>query len=151
MMRRLLITLLAVAFTECRAEHHAQSVLTAYKAAVANKDIPTFVRLADPNMRALIEREELRKDATVKFIDTITTRPQRVVRTTQGVAYRGWVREQCGTCEWNLMAVVVGEGRAISKALPTAQRCSERDDGVAGLGACRSRDVAACPRLERER
>jgi hypothetical protein len=115
MMRRLLITLLAVAFTGCGAEHHAQSVLAAYKAAVTNNDIPAYVRLAEPNMRALIEREELRKDATVKFIDTITTRPQRVVRTAQGVAYLGWVREQCGTCEWNLMAVVVGEGRAISK------------------------------------
>src|SRR5437773_1486566 len=100
------------------ARHRAQDVAVAYMLAVQHDDIPTFVRLAEPNMRALIERGELRKQATVAFIDTVGGSPVRVVETAKGVVYFGWERtaSPCGgLCGWNLMALVVGEGRAICK------------------------------------
>jgi hypothetical protein len=117
MLRRLLIALLTVALTGCGARHHAQTVLAAYKTAVQQNDIPAFVRLADPNTRALIERDQTEsKEGTVALIDTVTTNPVRIVTTPKGVVYLGWARDTCARCEWNLMPVVVGEGRAISKS-----------------------------------
>ncbi len=118
-MRRLLLTLLALCLAGCGARHHANSVLAAYKTAVAQNDVPAFVRLAEPNMRALIERDAgLLKEDTVAFIDTITANPVRVVTSPKGVVYLGWERERSpcrGSCGWNLMPLVVGEGRSISK------------------------------------
>jgi len=105
----------ATAYAANRPTDRAVAVLVEYQLAVQHDDIPAFVRLADPNMRALIERGSLRKDDTASFIDTVAGQPVRVVRTPKGVVYLGWLRQHCARCEWNLVAVVVGEGRSISK------------------------------------
>lgn len=117
--------LLTLSVQAGEARRRAQEVAVTYMLAVQHNDIPTFVRLAEPNMRALIEREELRKNATVTFIDTVGGSPVRVIETAKGVVYFGWERTAlpCGaTCGWNLMPLVVGEGRAICQYAELADR-----------------------------
>src|SRR5258705_13520376 len=93
---RLTALVLLFGTVSCGARHHAQTVLAAYKTAVQQNDIPAFVRLADPNMRALIERDQTEsKEGTVALIDTVTTNPVRVVTTPKGVVYLGWARDTC--------------------------------------------------------
>jgi len=112
------------------AKRRAIAVGTAYMLAVQHNDIPTFVRLAEPNMRALIEREELRKEETVTFIDMIGGSPVRVIESAKGVVYFGWERttNPCGaSCGWNLMPLVIGEGRAICKYTRLAENPQTTD------------------------
>src|SRR5712691_8576421 len=113
----LLISLL-IAVPGRGADHHARSVLAAYVTAVEKNDSLAFVRLADPNMRSYMERAWLRKEDTIGFIDAITAHPVRVVRSASATVYIGWVRVEHPDARhsgWNLMPLLVGEGRTIGK------------------------------------
>src|SRR5437016_3459513 len=98
-MRQGLIALsLTVSLAASAATHDIKTLLIEYERAVTHDDIPTFVRLADPNMRALIERGSLRRDDTINFIDMITGQPVRVVHSPKGVVFLGWIRQHCARC-----------------------------------------------------
>ena len=108
-MRRLLILLLAFALFGC-GKDHARSVLNAYMTAVEKQDIPTFVHLTDPNIRAYIEKGSLRKEDTLGYIDTITAQPVRVLRSPTATLYIGWVRVEQPTARDYGFAVATHSG-----------------------------------------
>src|SRR5258705_528017 len=108
-MRRLLIALLTIAFSGCGARHHAQQTFAAYREAVLHNDIPAFVRLADPNMRNLIELHNFTKEESV--VEQLLAHPIRVFTTKQGAAYLGWIEHEN---RWHLWQLVIGEGQVIS-------------------------------------
>lgn len=134
-MRRFLAVLIGLllpglAVQAGQARQRAQAVLVPFILALQHDDIPTIVRLAEPNMRALIDRDDLDKFATSMFIDFVAGSPVRVVESPRGVVYFGWERttNPCGTtCGWNLMPVVVGEGRAICKYTRLAENPQTTD------------------------
>jgi hypothetical protein len=112
------VLILALLANGCRNEdRRARQVIAEYRAAVQQNDISTVVRLADPNMRALIERNTMRQETVNEFLDAILQQPVRVVRAKQGIVYFGWVPVPAGyELEQAILApVVVGEGRSISK------------------------------------
>jgi len=102
------LTVLFVALLACGADHRARTLLKEYAAAAEKNDIPVLVRLSDPNMRALIERGYEKQDYPVEAIRQILPQPVRIVRHARGIAYIGWVGN-------DLIPIVVGEGRTISK------------------------------------
>jgi hypothetical protein len=99
--------------TACGADHRARNLIAQYKVAVEKHDIPLMVKLSDPNMRASIERGNLRQDAVLACIDGILQHPVRVVGDGRGIVYLGWVPAQPEM--FTLTQVVVGEGRTITK------------------------------------
>jgi hypothetical protein len=122
--------LLTLSVQAGQARQRAQTVLVPFILALQHNDIPTIVRLAEPNMRALIDRDDLDKYATSMFIDSVAGAPVRVVESSRGVVYFGWERttNPCGTtCGWNLMPLVVGEGRAICKYTRLAENPQTTD------------------------
>jgi hypothetical protein len=127
------LLLLAFLASACsNPEQRARNVVTAYKTAVQQNDIPTVTKLADPNMRALIERNTMRQETVNEFLDAIVQHPVRVVRAKQGVVYIGWVPIPAGyQLEQAILApVVIGEGRSISKysALRESTGTNETND-----------------------
>jgi hypothetical protein len=111
MLRRFLIGLLTLAFIGCGARHHALQTFAAYREAVLHNDIPAFVRLADPNMRNLIELHNFTKEESVVVADQLLAHPIRVFTTQHGVAYLGWIEHEN---RWHLWQLVIGKGRVIS-------------------------------------
>lgn len=107
-MNRALALLLTLLLCSCGADHRARKLLDEYAAAAEQHDIPAMVRLGDPNMRALIERTDEKPDYPARAIREILPHPLRVIHHDRGIAYIGWV----GT---DLLPIVVGEGRTISK------------------------------------
>src|SRR5438067_9329924 len=88
---RLTLLLFAILLTACGADHRARNLLKQYQAAAEKNDIPTLVRLGDPNMRALIERHYEEPNYPSNAIQQILPHPVRVVRHPHGIAYIGWV------------------------------------------------------------
>lgn len=96
----------------------SRQTINAYMTAVENNDVPAFVRLADANARSYMEHGDLRKEDTIGYLNTITNHPVRTLRSEHATLYLGWVPVDHPTARdygWNLMPVLVGEGRVISK------------------------------------
>jgi len=118
--RHLPVLLISVLLAACSADHRARTLLKEYAAAAEKNDLPVLVRLSDPNMRALIERGYEKQDYPAEVIQQILPHPVRVVRHARGIAYIGWVGG-------DLVPIVVGEGRTISKYSNWVEHASVND------------------------
>jgi len=145
---RLTLLLFAILLTACGADHRARNLLKQYQAAAEKNDIPTLVRLGDPNMRALIERHYEEPNYPSNAIQQILPHPVRVVRHPHGIAYIGWVGS-------DLVPIVVGEGRATSKYSSWVEHASVNDTtdwqvsildpGMLGAFICRMKNADPAP------